>query len=94
MPKRVLPELTWKTKSCRQKCLTSSIVTMSDFENAVKEVMPSAMREVYLGVAGHPVVCDRRARRGKARAAGSGRVAISDILTSMQSWVTRCQRAC
>jgi len=28
--------------------LNKLIVTMSDFENAVKEVMPSAMREVYL----------------------------------------------
>jgi len=28
--------------------LEKLIITMSDFENAVKEVTPSAMREVYL----------------------------------------------
>ena len=34
-------------KAC-QEVLNKLIVTRSDFENAVKEVMPSAMREVYL----------------------------------------------
>jgi len=46
--RRVLPELNLEDEKLSPEVLNKLIVTMSDFENAVKEVMPSAMREVYL----------------------------------------------
>ncbi|MDP9498396.1 MAG: AAA family ATPase, partial [Thermoproteota archaeon] len=45
---RLLPELNLEDEKLAPEVLNKLIVTMSDFENAVKEVMPSAMREVYL----------------------------------------------
>src|SRR5919109_1230778 len=46
--RRLLPELNLEDEKLSPEVLNKLIVTMSDFENAVKEVMPSAMREVYL----------------------------------------------
>jgi transitional endoplasmic reticulum ATPase len=46
--RRLLPELNLEDEKLAPEVLNKLIVTMSDFENAVKEVMPSAMREVYL----------------------------------------------
>ena len=46
--RRLLPELNLEEEKLATEVLNKLIVMMSDFENAVKEVMPSAMREVYL----------------------------------------------
>src|SRR5437763_3619821 len=46
--RRLLPELNLEDEKLATEVLNKLIVTISDFENAVKEVMPSAMREVYL----------------------------------------------
>jgi transitional endoplasmic reticulum ATPase len=46
--RRLLPELNLEEEKLAAEVLNKLIVMMSDFENAVKEVMPSAMREVYL----------------------------------------------
>src|SRR5918999_1625915 len=46
--RRVLPELNLEDEKLSPEVLNKLIVTMSDFEHAIKEVMPSAMREVYL----------------------------------------------
>src|SRR5918998_258484 len=46
--RRLLPELNLEDEKLSPEVLNKLVVTMSDFENAVKEVMPSAMREVYL----------------------------------------------
>jgi transitional endoplasmic reticulum ATPase len=46
--RRLLPELNLEDEKLSPEVLNKLIVTMCDFENAVKEVMPSAMREVYL----------------------------------------------
>ena len=46
--RRLLPELNLQDEKLAPEVLNKLVVTMSDFENAVKEVMPSAMREVYL----------------------------------------------
>jgi transitional endoplasmic reticulum ATPase len=46
--RRLLPELNLEEEKLAPEVLNKLIVMMSDFENAVKEVMPSAMREVYL----------------------------------------------
>ncbi|MFY9966045.1 MAG: AAA family ATPase, partial [Nitrososphaeraceae archaeon] len=46
--RRLLPELNMQDEKLAPEVLNKLVVTMSDFENAVKEVMPSAMREVYL----------------------------------------------
>src|SRR6188768_1484852 len=46
--RRLLPELNLEDEKINPEVLNKLIVTMSDFENALKEVMPSAMREVYL----------------------------------------------
>src|SRR5918993_1438878 len=46
--RRVLPELNLEDEKLSPEVLNKLIVTMSDFESAIKEVMPSAMREVYL----------------------------------------------
>ena len=46
--RRLLPELNLEDEKLSPEVLNKLIVTMNDFENAVKEVMPSAMREVYL----------------------------------------------
>jgi len=46
--RRLLPELNLEDEKIHPDVLNKLVVTMSDFENAIKEVMPSAMREVYL----------------------------------------------
>ena len=46
--RRLLPELNLEDEKINPEVLNKLIVTMDDFDNALKEVMPSAMREVYL----------------------------------------------
>ena len=46
--RRLLPELNLEDEKIPPETLEKLIIKMSDFENALKEVMPSAMREVYL----------------------------------------------
>lgn len=46
--RRLLPSLKLDEEKVPQDFLNKLIVTMDDFENALKDVTPSAMREVYL----------------------------------------------
>src|SRR3954464_4185328 len=46
--RRLLPELNLEDEKISVETLEKLIITKSDFDNAIKEVMPSAMREVYL----------------------------------------------
>jgi len=46
--RRLLPELNLEDEKIPPETLEKLIICMSDFENALKEVTPSAMREVYL----------------------------------------------
>ena len=46
--RRLLPELNMEDEKLHPDVLNKLIVTMSDFQHAIREVMPSAMREVYL----------------------------------------------
>ena len=46
--RRMLPELKIEEDKLQPEFLNRLQVTMDDFENALKDVMPSAMREVYL----------------------------------------------
>jgi transitional endoplasmic reticulum ATPase len=46
--RRMLPELKLEEERLSPEILDKLIVTMQDFEGALKDVMPSAMREVYL----------------------------------------------
>jgi transitional endoplasmic reticulum ATPase len=46
--RRLLPELNLEDEKLAPDVLNRLIITMNDFENAIKDVMPSAMREVYL----------------------------------------------
>src|SRR6476469_3819689 len=46
--RRLLPELNLEDEKISPETLDKLIITKADFENAIKEVMPSAMREVYL----------------------------------------------
>jgi transitional endoplasmic reticulum ATPase len=46
--RRVLPELKLDEERIPPELLNKLVVTMKDFENALKDVTPSAMREVYL----------------------------------------------
>lgn len=46
--RRLLPELNMEDEKLQPEVLNKLIVTMDDFQNALKEIMPSAMREVYL----------------------------------------------
>ncbi len=46
--RRLLPELNLEDEKIDPEVLNKLVVTMDDFDNALKEVMPSAMREVYL----------------------------------------------
>ncbi|MBI2184432.1 MAG: CDC48 family AAA ATPase [Thaumarchaeota archaeon] len=46
--RRVLPEMKMEDEKLGPEFLNKLEVTMADFENALKDVMPSAMREVYL----------------------------------------------
>jgi transitional endoplasmic reticulum ATPase len=46
--RRLLPELNLEEEKVPPETLDKLIVSMNDFENAIRDVMPSAMREVYL----------------------------------------------
>ncbi|MFQ5969974.1 MAG: CDC48 family AAA ATPase [Nitrososphaerales archaeon] len=46
--RRLLPELNLEDQKLQPEVLNKLIVTMDDFQNAIKEIMPSAMREVFL----------------------------------------------
>ncbi len=46
--RRLLPELNMEDEKLHPDVLNKLIVTMDDFQNALKEVMPSSLREVYL----------------------------------------------
>ena len=46
--RRMLPELNLEEERLSPETLDKLIVTGGDFENALKEIVPSAMREVYL----------------------------------------------
>ena len=46
--RRLLPELNLEDEKIPPETLEKLIITYADFENALKEVTPSAMREVYL----------------------------------------------
>src|SRR5437764_14411830 len=46
--RRLIHELNLEDEKLDPEVLDKLIITMSDFEGAIKDVMPSAMREVYL----------------------------------------------
>lgn len=46
--RRLLPELNMEDEKLHPDVLNKLIVKMDDFQNALKEVMPSSLREVYL----------------------------------------------
>src|SRR5918994_1130553 len=46
--RRLLPELNLEDEKLSPEVLNKLVVNMNDFDYAIKEVMPSAMREVYL----------------------------------------------
>ncbi|MGC1134551.1 MAG: CDC48 family AAA ATPase, partial [Nitrososphaeraceae archaeon] len=46
--RRLLPELNLEDEKLAPEVLNKLVVTMADFENVVKEAVPSAMREVYV----------------------------------------------
>src|SRR5207245_5070062 len=46
--RRLLPELNLEDEKLAPEVLDKLVVTMSDFDNSIKDIMPSAMREVYL----------------------------------------------
>ena len=46
--RRLLPELNLEEEKIALEILEKLVIIMNDFENAIKDVMPSAMREVYL----------------------------------------------
>src|SRR5918912_356005 len=46
--RRLLPELNLEDEKLAPEVLDKLVITRSDFENAIRDVMPSAMREVYL----------------------------------------------
>jgi transitional endoplasmic reticulum ATPase len=48
--RRLLPELNLEDEKISPETLDKLIITMNDFESAIKDVMPSAMREVYLEI--------------------------------------------
>ncbi|MEM2724887.1 MAG: AAA family ATPase, partial [Candidatus Nezhaarchaeales archaeon] len=48
--RRVLPEINLEAESIPAEVLNKLIVTMQDFLNALKEIEPSALREVYVEI--------------------------------------------
>ena len=48
--RRLLPELSLEDEKIPPETLDKLVITMNDFEMAIKDVMPSAMREVYLEI--------------------------------------------
>ena len=48
--RRLLPELNLEDEKISVETLEKLVITMNDFDNALKDALPSAMREVYLEV--------------------------------------------
>jgi transitional endoplasmic reticulum ATPase len=48
--RRLLPELSLEDEKISPETLDKLVITMNDFEMAIKDVIPSAMREVYLEI--------------------------------------------
>ena len=48
--RRLLPELNLEDEKISPETLDKLVITMNDFDLAIKDVMPSAMREVYLEI--------------------------------------------
>src|ERR1043166_5886515 len=48
--RRLLPEISLEDEKISPETLDKLVITMNDFEMAIKDVMPSAMREVYLEI--------------------------------------------
>ncbi|MGA9840786.1 MAG: CDC48 family AAA ATPase, partial [Nitrososphaeraceae archaeon] len=48
--RRLLPELNLEDEKISVETLEKLVITVSDFDNALKDALPSAMREVYLEV--------------------------------------------
>ena len=46
--RRLLPELNLEEEKIPPVTLEKLVITMNDFDNAIKEIMPSTMKEVYL----------------------------------------------
>jgi transitional endoplasmic reticulum ATPase len=46
--RRLLPELNLEDEKLATEVLNKLVVTMADFQNAIREITPSAMREVYI----------------------------------------------
>ena len=46
--RRLLPELNLEDEKISVETLEKLVITMNDFDNALKDALPSAMREVYL----------------------------------------------
>jgi transitional endoplasmic reticulum ATPase len=46
--RRLLPELNLEDEKLAPEVLNKLVVTMADFQNAIREITPSAMREVYI----------------------------------------------
>ena len=48
--RRLLPELNLEDEKISVETLNKLVITMNDFDFALKDALPSAMREVYLEV--------------------------------------------
>ena len=48
--RRLLPELNLEDEKISAETLEKLVITMNDFDNALKDALPSAMREVYLEI--------------------------------------------
>ena len=46
--RRLLPELNLQEEKVSPETLQKLIIQKNDFENAIREIMPSALREVYV----------------------------------------------
>jgi transitional endoplasmic reticulum ATPase len=46
--RRLLPELNLEDEKLAPEVLNKLVVTMADFQNAIREITPSALREVYI----------------------------------------------
>ncbi len=70
--RRLLPELNLEDEKLAPEVLDNLVVTMSDFDNSIKDLMPSGMRAL-LRITRFPFDSDRWARRSQVRFAGSSR---------------------
>ena len=73
--RRMLPELKLEEERLSPETLDKLIVTGGDFENAFKDIVPSAMREVYLETPDVKWSDDRRAGERQEGAPGGGGMA-------------------